>query len=286
MSDAVATETSTPAQSSESTTSAIGSTPDATTTTQGSDGGSWVDSLPTELKAEKSLQSFKSPADVAKSYVELNRKQGSAVWLPGEKDTPEAKAAKLNDLYAKLGRPESVDKYGIPHPDVRGWSDQAHQEFLQSAFEAGLTKAQAEKMYANVGKQVNGLSPDMKAQRTEAETELRKEWGEGGFDKHMSYAVRAIKHLGGDALMQYFSKSEAGNNPALIRAFAKIGGQLAEDGSLPAASEIFAQQEQTQEQLNAILNDIKGPYYDKTHPDHNKTVEKVYKLNQYLSNAV
>ena len=74
---------------------------------------------------------------VVKSYIELQKRLGSAINIPEEGDS-EA----WTKLYAKLGRPESAEQYELP--STEGVSrDEAYQSAIQKvAFENGLNRNQ------------------------------------------------------------------------------------------------------------------------------------------------
>jgi len=50
----------------------------------------WRDNLPDELKNSASLQKFKSESDLATSYIELERRSGRSLTIPGEDATDDA----------------------------------------------------------------------------------------------------------------------------------------------------------------------------------------------------
>ena len=75
--------------------------------------------------------------------------------------------------------------------------------------------------------------------------------------------------------------TEAGNHPALIRMFAKLGGEVTEDmakntqNNRLAVSPIDAKQE-----IQQIMSDSKHPYFDAGHREHLEAVEKMRQLHE------
>lgn len=69
------------------------------------------------LKNDPSLKDFKTPADLAKSYVETKKAYGTLAsqkaGIPGPDATPEQKAA----FYKTLGVPDTEDGYGLVTPE-------------------------------------------------------------------------------------------------------------------------------------------------------------------------
>ena len=284
---ATTTPSNTGVQEQEVHAAAAGNASETTTTAPG-DTASWRSALPAELAGEKALESFKGVPDVAKGYVELSRKLGSAIWLPKEGDKPDEAASKVADIQRKLGHPEKVEGYKVTQPDIRNgvWQDPQHQAYLAAAHKAGLTNTQAQDIYQALGTIANQIIPDRQAELTSAVDSLKgdKDWGEGAFDRNMSFAIRAVHHLGGTEVVEALNKTGAGNNVAIIKMFSRLGRQMSEDGMLPGATELFASKDTAKAQVDAIMNDPKGAFYDATHPQHKETVDKVYKLNQLIYN--
>lgn len=100
----------------------------------------WMDSLPDELKGDKSLAVFKSPEDLAKSYLETKKMVGSRIELP-KADDPDS-----FERFAAAVRPEKAEDYRIEVPEGQ---DAAFAESMRPVFhQAGLHPAQVEKLVA------------------------------------------------------------------------------------------------------------------------------------------
>ena len=117
----------------------------ATETSQGEGGGGagqaqegaekpWYADFPEDIR--KGVEKFTGgPQDLAKSYVELQRKLG--VW-PGDDASEEEKQA----YFAKIGRPDSPDAYELDAgilPEGIGDRDKLIADFKKSAHEAGVS---------------------------------------------------------------------------------------------------------------------------------------------------
>ena len=72
--------------------------------------------LPDYLKEINALKDFKTPADLAKSYVNTKEKIGSMVSIPGE----DADVETRSKFYNRIGRPETVDGYDFEPQAVEG----------------------------------------------------------------------------------------------------------------------------------------------------------------------
>lgn len=140
---------------------------------------------------------WKGPGDVLQSYRNLEKLTGvppeRMVKLPGPKDDPKA----WDEVYTKLGRPETADKYVIPVPegDKGEFAGVAKDWFHK----AGVTQSQATKL----AEHWNGyMSEQQKAQQTQVEqrnatdiVQLKQAWGTD-YDAKASLADRAAETFG------------------------------------------------------------------------------------------
>jgi hypothetical protein len=205
--------------------------------------------IPDAYKGEKSLQSYKTQEDFVKSHVELNKKLGSAVWLPGEKDDPTSKAEKMGRIYNALGKPESSDKYsfgsllpeGADNPlneqQLLGLQNFAHaNNFNQSQFEA------AAKFVLDLHTDgADSLRTQVKAD----EESMLKEWGPHVFKQRSNLARAAILKLGGEKLAQTFADRGLGSNPEQLMednalTNGDIGGSVSKQEALKKIAEMQA----------------------------------------------
>jgi hypothetical protein len=62
----------------------------------------WVDSLPEGIKNDPGIKDFKSPEDLAKSFINLQKMLGNSIRPPGPDATPEDKKKFADDLKAKV----------------------------------------------------------------------------------------------------------------------------------------------------------------------------------------
>ena len=70
----------------------------------------WRENLPEELKNDPTLQNINDPESAAKTLIHQQKMMGNRIPIP---KTDEEKA----ELYTKLGRPESADKYEVQVAD-------------------------------------------------------------------------------------------------------------------------------------------------------------------------
>ena len=237
----------------------------------------WTASLTPELKGVVEAKGYKSPADVVQAYANAERLIG-ADKIPVPKDGVWDAAAR-----AKLGIPDTPDKYAFEKPQLpegMEWDDGFQKAALAKAHELGLTPAQVNGLmglYAGTrGNEFAAMQQATVQQREEAAAALKQEWG-NAYSIKVDAAGRAARSIGGDALIEALEKSGAGNNPEIIRAFAKIGAMMGEDklrvgqaagfGMTPAEARVEA---------NKLM--ASEAYRNRTHVEHGEVVKKVAAL--------
>lgn len=260
----------------------------------GGQSSTWRDSLPEEIRGEKSFDVFKGEKweDVgpvmAKTYLESQKKFGNAIWLPKEDATPEEKQRFYNDIYAKLGRPEKPEDYKYNKPDFVSkdveWDNGIEKEFLGIAHKIGLNSQQVQELVNWQGRLMEARVTSARKQVAETLKALENEWGPE-YKGKLIKGERAVREIGGDELVNLLEKTGMGNNPILIKAFAEIGEILAEDGLIDGRIEGQSSAEDYEKRLQAMLNDKTHPLNDLSHPGHNQAVEEYRKLNRALVRA-
>lgn len=211
--------------------------PDDALTTQDNaaqpDGGQdWRTELPEDVRL--SLDKFKSPADLAQSYVHLEKKLGErpqGLIPPGEDATDEQRAEYTAKLNALNGVPEAPDKYGLDKPE---WAeDDQWGNFLAEAHAVGapphIVKWMAERTAANRQAEEEAV----KKHAQEVADKLTSEWGEDGFKAKLTIGERVLSHLdtlaGLDGkLVQDLEAAGWTNSEHVVRALAALGESLGE----------------------------------------------------------
>ena len=85
--------------------------------------------------------------------------------------------------------------------------------------------------------------------------------------------------------MQLADGSRLGDNVDVIKGFAKIANMMSEDKILSTESENMDRSEDIQTEIDQIMNDKNGPYWNKSHPNHDKVVQQVYTMREMLSGS-
>ena len=238
----------------------------------------WRSSLPDELKNDATLQNFKDVESLAKTVVHQQKVLGSRIPIP---KTDEEKS----ELYTKLGRPESGEAYDftIPETHKSHFNEDQVKEFRNVAHQIGLnndqTKALIDFQVKSVDHELQRRSTDLSVAKRDTEDLLKKEWGYD-YDKQVRNAERALNVYGDDEIKQLM-ESDAGNNPAVIKMFARLGAEVTEDMAKNTQNNSLATSPlDAQSEIDNIFSDPKDPYHDNMHKDHKNRVEYMRQLHE------
>ena len=255
--------------------------PISSTTEQPTVAKSWKEAISEEYRKDPNIEKFTEIDALAKSYINATRMIGQdKVAVPNENSTDD----QWNEVYAKLGRPESADKYKL---DVKSEAvpieDGAIKQFAETSHKLGLNNKQAQGILEYYKSMMEGSAQqskvDTETAQAQAEQQLRQEWGKT-FEENVKKAGSVAKaNLGVDVLdMQLKDGTRLGDHPEVIKGFAKIADMMSEDTIVATESENVDQGKDIEQEISRIMNDRTGPYWNKTHPDHDKIVQQVYTL--------
>ena len=231
----------------------------------------WTSGLADDLKSVVAAKGFRSPADLAAAYLKVDSE--AAALLPPPKDGQWDDGART-----KLGIPPTPAEYKIKRPELPDglpYDETLEKAALPIAHKLGLMPGQVQGLIdfisAHRVAETKAALQTAQAQMAGAEEALRSEWG-GAYERQVSLAARVAKRFGGDDLIGALNETGFGNNPHLVRAFAKIAGLVAEDtmksdGSptRPSADAALAEIARIQ---GEALKDPKHPWINAQHPEH------------------
>lgn len=242
----------------------------------------WYQTLDPDLRNNPSIQKFKDPAGLAKSYVELQKMIGKEkVVIPNEKSTPEEWA----NFYKKVGRPDEFTGYETPEfkelPEEIKMREENLETFKQKCHELGLSKKQFAELiatYYDISLNTYKQSVDEAVKLKETtETTLRKEWGQA-YESKVDSAQKVINtFFKGKGLHKAFEVLS--NDKGFVAAMSEIAESLGEDKIAGEVRNVLTPEE-AQKEINAMLGNAKHPLFDELHPEHKAAVDKYNELTK------
>lgn len=221
--------------------------------------------------SEKVFESYKGKpiGDVLKSFADAQSLIGGSIRLPKADASPEDRAKAMEDIYNKIGRPETPDKYDLGEmptlPESMAWDDKKLAEYKAYAHKQGYTNEQAAAGLKFYAEQVSGIVPDNTKVAAESKQALLEHYGnEAMFSRNLNFAQKTVKEYGDADFIKWLDESGMGNNPNFIKYNAKIGRELIEHGAVDAASEMDTMTaSDAQAAINKMQNDKSDLYWAK-----------------------
>jgi tetratricopeptide (TPR) repeat protein len=231
------------------------------------------------LKEDATLGKFSDVGNLAKSYLELQKKIGQkGVIKPGPNDSPEAWKA----FREAIGVPPA-DKY-----EVKIEGSNFAKETLDWAKKAGaevgvLPEDMAKIMQSYGDFQTESKKASEKAQAAIAEknlSALKEEWGDA-YQVNLQKALYALKQVDKDhESIDKWLASGPGNDVRFIKVMAAVSKLLGEDKMREAGlSDNALAPSDIDSQIATLRSNSKvNGFYDKNHPMHPSTVQKYESL--------
>lgn len=260
-----------------------------------------------DLRTDPSLNDIKDINSLAKGYIHAQKLVGerdaNSIRIPGEDAGEEAIKAfydklesipgvvRLPDfddeeakqqLFNKLGRPESPDNYDIDVPEDLLNASTELQQFREVAHEAGLTKDQASKVLNFYTKDVieNQLSQFNEAKEL-GEQALKQKWGADYNARLNGAKLMAQKYADQNpALAQELFNGQLGNNPLVIEMLSDLAAGMSESDIVQGQSKVTygITAEEALDRISEIRENKSHAFHNPTDPGHRAAVEKVQKL--------
>ena len=260
--------------------------PISPTTEQPAVAKTWKEAISEEFRNDPNIEKFTEIDALAKSYINATRMIGQdKVVIPTNNSTED----QWDEVYDKLGRPESAEKYSLDAKSkVISLDDNAVKQFAETSHKLGLNNKQAQGLLEFYKQNMEGTAQqakvDTETAQAQAEQELRSEWGRE-FDSKVKQAGSLAKaNIKPEILdMTLSNGTRLGDHPEIIKGFAKIAGMMSEDKIVSTESESVQSNQSIQDEIDTIINDKASPYWNKSHPNHDKQVQQVYTLREMLS---
>lgn len=180
----------------------------------------WRDLLEEDLKTAESLKDYKDVNSLTRSHVHLQQLLGKKV-----KDLSPEEAKELAQL---RGAPKSAEEYKFPEnadPELTGW---ASEVFAKEGIPQETAEHLTEEYMRVEEMKREEYELNLENTRKQWEQELKQEFGSAK-DERVNLAYQAARTYGGNELIDMLEQTRLGEHPAAVKAFAKIGQEMAED---------------------------------------------------------
>ena len=254
----------------------------------------WKASLPEDIRDNQLIHNANSIESLAKTAIHAQSMIGAdKLAIPGKW----ANEDDWNNVYTKLGKPEDAQGYKLEVKEGTQVDKDIESWYRGLAHKAGLNDRQANTIFQEYMAKEAELkaanappSPeDVEIIKGEAEIALKKEWGKA-FDTRMNEAKGVLTEFAPKDFDQLLTKDGVplGNDPVFIKTLANIGNyinsKLGEDKMVGSKQQPQYTPADAEKEIAALRGDPRdgGPYWDKKHPDHMRTVQQVQELMEYM----
>ena len=254
----------------------------------------WKASLPEDIRDNQLIHNANSIESLAKTAIHAQSMIGAdKLAIPGKW----ANEDDWNNVYTKLGKPEDAQGYKLEVKEGTQVDKDIESWYRGLAHKAGLNDRQANTIFQEYMAKEAELkaanappSPeDVEIIKGEAEIALKKEWGKA-FDTKMNEAKGVLTEFAPKDFDQLLTKDGVplGNDPVFIKTLANIGNyinsKLGEDKMIGNKQQPQYTPADAEKEIAALRGDPRdgGPYWDKKHPDHMRTVQQVQELMEYM----
>jgi len=239
----------------------------------------WRSSLDENVRNHPSLKDFKTPNDVVKSWVEVQKLIGpEKIIMPGK----DADEKEWNErVFDRLGRPKDPKEYQLPTdlqiPKELPISEKLVDGFRGIAHKTGMLPKQFQEAYKwFMNEQITAHNNSIAANKKssdEARTALRTEWG-AAFDQNLALGEKVLQSYGDEKVINFVRQNGLNTNPDFVKFLHKIGNVLSEDQLTGKPPSLTMAPEEAKAELAKMENDPKHPLFDAVHPEHDAAMKK------------
>lgn len=221
----------------------------------------WISTLSEDIRDEKSLMSFKTIQDLAKSNVMTKKMVGAnTVTIPTDASTE----GEWQEFHKAGGRPETVADYNLGVPEgfpeeikAQAFPEGRLEKWQERFFKGGVSQKAANAFIAEFAQDILADYKNIKqAQELEMSTlngALSTDWG-AAFEQKKHLGNMAIEEgTVGDAEFKARIVEKFGNDADFIRYSANLGGKFAE-GKPPGFAAVPTPNDY-QDQIDTLMAD-------------------------------
>lgn len=220
--------------------------------------------------------------DLGKSYMNLEKLLGrEKVPLPQSEEDEDG----WTRWYAAAGRPEKPDEYEFERPELPAdlpYDEETEKSYRAWAHANGLNKKQAKSLYdgfvKNSVERHAAWQNHQKEMRAKAQMDLQREFGPQ-YEAKVAKARAALRKYADPDYYKHLDETGAGNDARMIRAWIKIGDEMAGDERLKGKVAETVTPQDIDRTISEFRSKNEKALYDKSHPNHQHVVNELYKLH-------
>lgn len=245
----------------------------------------WQGTLEEDLREEKSLLSFKTVGDLAKSFVTTKKMVGkNVIAIPGDTSTE----GEWQEFHKAGGRPETVADYNLKAPE--GFPEEALEQVFPKArleawqerfFKGGVSKKAADHFLAEFAQDmivdIQTMKQAQEAAKTELVSGLATKWG-AAFEqkKHLGNIAIEEGTSGDDALKERLLAKPWINDSDFVEYSSNLGEKFAE--GKPPGFVAVPTPSVYQDQIDTLMAD--PLYLNGTETQRMKIAEKIMAIRK------
>lgn len=230
--------------------------------------------------AEKKLPDVEG---LGRGYMNLEKLLGrEKVPVPTGDDDEEG----WQRWYAASGRPEKPDDYEFERPtlpDEMPYDEDGEKFLRQFAHQNGLNKKQTKNFYEGYAKlqmeRHAAYLEHQKTARSEAQMAFQREHGQR-YEMALNNAKSVIQRYGDDDFKRRLDETGLGNDPGMLRMFARIGAEMGGDTKLKGQPTQQVNIADYQKAISEFRGKHEKALSNRDHPDNARLVEELYELYQ------
>ena len=193
----------------------------------------WKDSLPEDIRGEKSLDTFSDLPGAMKQLISAQKmigKRDDRIALPGEGSTD----VERDEFFKALGRPDTAGEYKMEtSADIADHMDADMVVKAKEIFhDLGITQSQAKGLFAfeeaRIAAGLEQQGQQAQQQYAEAETALKAKWG-NAYEERLHLANRMIAENTTEETKEVVLNA-VGNSPDVADFLANIATKFIEGG--------------------------------------------------------
>jgi hypothetical protein len=260
-------------------------------------GGGWKTGINTDLRNSPLLQKFEDTPEglnkALESHANLEKLLGHEK-VPIPKDVNDVEG--WNRFSKAMGIPDKAEGYGLADaaiPESMKGMTLDKNKFAEIAHAHKLTPAQAKGLWETYAREnISSYESAMKAhqeQLTKTVNTLKGEWGDA-YQTNVELGQMVINKFSPDQETNDLMTAVVASDPRLIKAFAKIGEQFAENKVGEFQMKRFSlAPEEAESEIEKMVKDLDGPYMNQSNKwssrEHQAAIDRVNSLRASIQRA-